>query len=444
MSDTPLARGVCRPRRAVLALALVLAAAIKAPSAVAMAPATSQVGQPLTPWRPGLLDIHHISTGRGNATFVIMPDGTTMLIDAGELDPAAFARFAPLKLGPERPYAGAGAGRTIANYIARHAPPGRPPALDYAVVTHYHDDHIGAMRPEAPLSKTSGYRLTGLAAVAARIDIHRLLDRGEEDGVAGLASGSDAAYANYRAFTRDAAVRSQLKVETLRAGSSDQIAPVHDLGAASGFSVRVLKTGRWLWNGVDDGRRELFSKAQASQAGKAAENALSVALLIRYGAFSYFSGGDNPGLGSPERAPWQDVETPLAAVVGPVEAMTLDHHGNRDANNATLLASLAPRVVIQQCWTSDQPGQEVVQRLVASGSKFGEPQAFATQISPEAAAAIGPPMRRLFNPVTGHVVLRVAPGGRTYDLFVLDDKRKTATIRFAKSASTMPRPVDKP
>ena len=51
-------------------------------------PAPSSIGaqQPgarLPPWTPGCLDIHHIATGRGNATFILMPDGTSLLIDAG-------------------------------------------------------------------------------------------------------------------------------------------------------------------------------------------------------------------------------------------------------------------------------------------------------------------------------------------------------------------------
>ena len=36
------------------------------------------------PWKPGFLDIHHINTGRGDATFFIFPDGTNMLFDAGD------------------------------------------------------------------------------------------------------------------------------------------------------------------------------------------------------------------------------------------------------------------------------------------------------------------------------------------------------------------------
>ena len=36
-------------------------------------------------FRSGYLDIHQISTGRGNAAYLIFPDGTTMLLDAGDL-----------------------------------------------------------------------------------------------------------------------------------------------------------------------------------------------------------------------------------------------------------------------------------------------------------------------------------------------------------------------
>ena len=35
-----------------------------------------------TPWSPGMLDIHKISTGRGNSPLLVLPDGTTVLVDA--------------------------------------------------------------------------------------------------------------------------------------------------------------------------------------------------------------------------------------------------------------------------------------------------------------------------------------------------------------------------
>lgn len=368
--------------------------------------------EPWSSWRPGLLDIHHISTGRGNATFVITPGGATLLIDAGELDPANFDRFAPLELGLERPRAGAGAGRTIARYIARHAPAEAPPHIDQAVLTHYHDDHIGAPHARAPKARDGDYRLSGVSAVAAAVPIKRLLDRGDEGGVAD--AGGDAAYANYLAFTQAAARRGVAR-ETLTAGR--EIVRETAQGGTT-FSARAVKVGRWIWTGRGQNAEPLVSAEELRRAGRSAENALSIALVLRYGRFSYFSGGDNSGLGSPEHASWQDVETPLAAVVGPVEAMTLDHHGNRDANNGALINTLRPRLVVQQCWTSDQPGQEVVQRLARLKPA---PLVLATQIFPSTLAAIGPPMRKLFKPRTGHVVIRARPDG-TYDVFVLDDR----------------------
>ena len=38
----------------------------------------------LPKWQEGYMDIHTIATGRGDATLVVMPDGTTLMIDAGE------------------------------------------------------------------------------------------------------------------------------------------------------------------------------------------------------------------------------------------------------------------------------------------------------------------------------------------------------------------------
>jgi hypothetical protein len=43
-----------------------------------------QPGQSLPAWTPGTLDIHQINTGRGNSTLLIFPDGTSMLLDAGD------------------------------------------------------------------------------------------------------------------------------------------------------------------------------------------------------------------------------------------------------------------------------------------------------------------------------------------------------------------------
>jgi hypothetical protein len=47
------------------------------------APSKTFANEELPAWKPGILDIHHINTGRGNSSLVICPDGTSIPIDAG-------------------------------------------------------------------------------------------------------------------------------------------------------------------------------------------------------------------------------------------------------------------------------------------------------------------------------------------------------------------------
>src|SRR5580692_8214775 len=150
-------------RAAAAALRRVVAAVILSVAAVASAqPMAPKSGDALPPWTEGYLYIHHISTGRGNAAYIVMPDGTSLLIDAGETDQEFIKSVAPLKPFPPRPNAGHAAGYWIANYIREFAPRDRPVALDYALITHFHTDHMGMLLPSSPMSATGAYRLTGI------------------------------------------------------------------------------------------------------------------------------------------------------------------------------------------------------------------------------------------------------------------------------------------
>lgn len=71
------------------------------PSETSIAAAEKQRALPA--WTEGSLYIHHISTGRGNASYFVMPDGTTMLIDAGEADPLFIASVVPTESIPAAP-----------------------------------------------------------------------------------------------------------------------------------------------------------------------------------------------------------------------------------------------------------------------------------------------------------------------------------------------------
>jgi beta-lactamase superfamily II metal-dependent hydrolase len=124
--------------------------------------------------------------------------------------------------------------------------------------------------------------------------------------------------------------------------------------------------------------------------GKYNENTLSLALKVSYGDFDYFMGSDNTGLQGFGLPDWFNVETPMAKVVGKVEVATLNHHWNREATNDFFVKTLDPKVVIQQSWCSDHPGQEVYHRLIYKDTSLEGRDVFATNMHPETLITYGP------------------------------------------------------
>lgn len=378
----------------------------------------------LPPWTEGYLDIHHISTGRGNSAYIVMPDGTTLLIDAGETDQEFIRSVAPLKPFPPRPNAEHDAGYWIADYIREFAPRNRPVVLDYALITHFHTDHMGTVLPSSPLSTTGAYRLTGITEVADLIPIKTLVDRAAPDYTTPVdlrichESNNEKTLANYLGMV-DYRVHHGQAVEGLRAGALDQIRLAQPR-RYSEFHIRNVASSGVIWTGRGEETQQ-YIPADAVKDCQFDENPFSNVITLSYGKFSYYSGGDIPGIPNYTQPWWRDVETPVAAVVGPVSAMTLDHHGNRDTINGNLLRALRPRVIAQQNWLSAQPGEEVVVRLESQEFYPGPREVFATGMAPETRAAIGPIMDRIYRSYGGHIVIRVAPGGSTYDVFILND-----------------------
>ena len=82
------------------------------------------------------MDIHTIATGRGDATFIIMPDGTTLMIDAGDNGKTK---------DKQHPDTTKRAGEWQAIYM-KHFMAGLPGngKVDHAMITHFHDDQWAA------------------------------------------------------------------------------------------------------------------------------------------------------------------------------------------------------------------------------------------------------------------------------------------------------------
>jgi hypothetical protein len=150
------------------------------------------------------------------------------------------------------------------------------------------------------------------------------------------------------------------------------------------------------------------------------ENECSIALRVRYGAFDYFTGGDVPGFAEDGLAAWHNLETPIAKAVGAVDVAVLNHHGWVDSTNAEYLAALRPRVLLLPAWHATHPDHGVLRRVLSTRIYPGPRDLFATNIL-EAPRTIFSYLGNRFASSSGHLVVRVAEGGGSYQVFVLDD-----------------------
>lgn len=395
-----------------------------------------EIGKPLPKWEKGYLDLHHINTGRGNAAFFTLPDGTTMLVDAGENnvdDPRTLSKRNTVI----RPNDSKKPWQWIAAYIAQVAPLGEKAVIDYALISHFHDDHYGSWYQAVPLSKSKKYALTGICGVGSLLPIHTLLTRDYNYPVSMAAVFKNfkqenevvKTWENYLAFVKEQKEKGLVE-QFLKAGSKTQIHLVKDKRSFPDFWVQNVKSNGEIWTGKDSSVFQHFPPVDIDDKKTwPDENPLSNVVLIKYGPFSYYTGGDCPGnvfLGDPL---WRDVETPVAKAVGEVDVATMDHHGNRDAVNEYQVKTLKPRVWIEQVWTADHPGHEVLIRI-ASPLLYKEPRdIFATNMMEANELVIGPMIDQWYKSKQGHILVRVMPGGKNYFVIILDDTKENLTVK---------------
>ena len=183
--------GCMLPRRRFLLSSLALAAFESLPAKLLRAAAP--VFKALPAWKPGVLEIHQIATIAGNSTLLILPDGTTMMVDAGAIygttpylrRSASFRSASSRRV--DRPLCEA-AVRCQWTYKHRHF-----------LLTHLHGDHAAISRRTVRSHRDGSYRLTGVADVAAIVPIQRFVDRAWPDYTYPVPATLDF-QKNYRAF----------------------------------------------------------------------------------------------------------------------------------------------------------------------------------------------------------------------------------------------------
>lgn len=371
-------------------------------------------------WKEGYLDIHFIHSGRGNSSFLIFPDGTSLLYDVGEArqnDRKAF--YPPFsdeeKTPPDR----------VIKYLNFFNP---NDSIDYAVVSHFHSDHYGQILAHTPFSKKGDYRLTGITAVGDSIPFKHLLDRAyphynyPRNLRASKGGKENKTLVNYLKFIIDKQQNKGLKVSQVKVGSNRQIKLNYKANDYPTFEVRNIKSNDHLWTGVaDEVGKYPFDPPLVNETEFFNENPLSIALKVRYGKFDYFVGGDLPGIND---HPDYDIETPIANIIGEVDALTLNHHGYKDASNLYFLQKLSPQVIAHQSLHDPHFSENVQQNLFNSDADV-----FSLFMSKEVKNYYKKEIRKSYKSTQGHFFIRIYPQGENFDVFVLNESSEGYTLK---------------
>jgi beta-lactamase superfamily II metal-dependent hydrolase len=230
------------------------------------------------------LQIYFIDVEGGQSTLVVTPSGQSLLIDTGW--PGVSGRDAD---------------RIVATAHAaglNH--------IDYVLITHYHDDHVG-----------------GLPQLLERIKVGTLVDHGpnQED--------SDATRRNYDAYEKAIGVHPHI-VATPGMGLPLKGLEVHILSAA-GNLIQSPFPGA--------GTANPYCSTEPAPEEDITENARSLGLLMQHGSFRFLDLGDLT----------KKKELELVCpnnLIGTADLFLVTHHGSDLSNSKALVWSVHPRVAI--------------------------------------------------------------------------------------------------
>ena len=381
-------------------------------------PFDATVGLPLPAWEEGCLDIHAINSARGECTFLIMPDGTSLCVDAGEIPPGEsdHPRVDPKPSNDVRAY------KVYAEYIKRYLPQNQT-SLDYMLVTHFHGDHVGTFTGYRDTKhEVNEHILTGVSALYEEVPFAKIIDRIYPDygKITETATNPTSGTAHYKNFVNWTIKNKGMTAEKSVVGSTSQLKMLKNPGEYSDFQILINAANGEYWNGLSS--VDLFSETETPD-----ENSNSISFLLSYGDFDYLSSGD---AGTQNR-----VGKALVTAIGKkIEAMKAHHHFSWKTMSAASMKVYQPKVVVSQSFYDHQP--DMGHSWLCDGKEYSSDSNhefqnawaayssdkywYFTNVHPKTAEVYPYEVAKMRSR-NGHVVIRVKEGGSEFYVYVLDD-----------------------